>query len=761
MDIFKDELALIFLTHLKREPSDSEVDEYWLRFKEHLLSYIQITNDIKETREYKLLNNEYYGDVKYVPDENYSINVKNMNPNRYEGVIVSNGKVGLITSPNHNIGNKPFITTNYDLKTIGAHKSNVMNLMDSSHVHFFDVDQSIVELLEHEQTIEMYTATFKNTYGLRYKTQSGDTQSIRIDHRIVSLRQFPYCMYNEYKIQNTTGDTIEKLNMHHVLTKKPEFHNMVLHTNTVDSIRSFSVESILKPSNTTVCINNVYVNNDVQHLGFIEGSDFVHNTFQKKNFVHGSEVVFSFLTGFMTSNDFENPKEELTRILFSVSKTRFLQEHNEQWSVLWKSGITITGKLTNNAYQTQLTRDFQQSIKYSLYTIYSKLRGDVNIEVNPLNISAVDFDGELFWNGDMFLVPVLIFLQPRFAKMLIDYRFKQLDIARHLAAAHGFEGCKFPYKNDSTSYTDIYWNSENKIYVFNTGMIAMNSWNYYRVTQDYNWLAERGYKILKNSVDFFISLTKDIEGENGEVKRHSFPNTFSLNEQVVENNLLTLYFSINSLKHCIEAFFELSLKVNDEWYEILDIWKENLNDLITTYTTPANKQVVKLYENYEGTPVSVAESLLLFTGNYSKTLFSLLREGTSKQYMEDNLEFYTENSNKSLFVNQLLFMCVHGHLGQKTSVSHKEHIVEFDRILHEMILNSSKPFGKFKDDAGFIYTILNGLGELRVTGLLNFNRFYVETFGIKSRSGFKLPEYIRKLTITTPKEEFIISNKLQ
>jgi hypothetical protein len=106
-------------------------------------------------------------------------------------------------------------------------------------------------------------------------------------------------------------------------------------------------------------------------------------------------------------------------------------------------------------------------------------------------------------------------------------------------------------------------------------------------------------------------------------------------------------------------------------------------------------------------------------------------------------------------------MCVHGHLGQKTSISQKEHIVEFDRILHDMILNSSKPFGKMKDDAGFIYTIINGLGELRVTGLLNFNRFYVETFGIKSRSGYKLPEYIQKLKITTPKEEFIINNKIQ
>ena len=342
---------------------------------------------------------------------------------------------------------------------------------------------------------------------------------------------------------------------------------------------------------------------------------------------------------------------------------------------------------------------------------------------------------------------------------MIDYRFKQLDTARQLASAHGFEGCKFPHKNDSTAYTDIYWNSQNKIFVFNTGMIAMNAWNYYRVTQDFNWLSEKGSRILKESVDFFISLTRDVVDENGNTKRYSFPNTFSLNENVSENNLLTLYFSINTLKHCIEAYFELSKKVNDEWYEILDIWKENLLEL-TTYTNPDEKQILKLSDDYDGTSVDIAESLLLFTGNYSKTLFSLLREGTSKKFTEDNLDFYKRVTNQSLFMNQLLFMCLHGHLAQKTSISQKEHIDEFDRILHELILNSSKPFGKLKDDAGFLFTIINGLGELRVTGLLNFNRFYVETFGIKSRSGFKLPEYIQKLTISTSKDVFVINNKL-
>jgi len=761
MDTFKDELAFIFLTHLKREPSDSEVNFYWLRFKDDLVSYAQITNEIKDTSEYKFLNTEYYGDVRYVPDENFSIKVKHMNPKRYEGVTVSNGKVGIITSPFHNSGNKPFITINYDLQTIGTTKSNVLYVMDSSHVNFFNVNQSSVEIINFEQTIEMYTATFKNTYTASYTLPTGELQRVAVENSILALRQFPYCMYNEFKIRNISGATID-FEVYHKFVKMLDFENPVFITNTIDNTTSFSAEAIHTTSNTSVFVNNVYVRNEFHHLGYTEDSEITYNRFVHKNFDDGTEIKFCFLTGFMSTNDFKNPKDELSRILYSISNNRnFVQEHNLQWSTLWKSGITITGKLMNDANQRKLTRDLQQAIKYSLYSIYSRVRADVNVDLNPLNISAVDFDGEMFWNSDMFLVPVFNILQPKFAKMLIDYRFKQLDTARQLASAHGYDGCKFPYKNDSTLYTDIYWNSENKIYVFNTGMIAMNAWNYYRVTQDFSWLSEKGYKILKSSVDFFISMTQDVEDDNGKMKRYSFPNTFSLNEDVVENNLMTLYFALNSLKHCIEASFELSYKVNDEWYEVLDYWKENLNDLITSFTISNDKPILKLSDDYTGTQVDVAESLLLFTGNYSRTLFSLLREGTSKQYTEDNLVFYKELSNQSLFVNQLLSMCVHGHLGQKTSISQKEHIVEFDRILHDMILNSSKPFGKMKDDAGFIYTIINGLGELRVTGLLNFNRFYVETFGIKSRSGYKLPEYIQKLKITTPKEEFIINNKIQ
>jgi trehalose/maltose hydrolase-like predicted phosphorylase len=761
MDTFKDELAFIFLTHLKREPSDFEVNFYWSRFKDYLVSYVQITNEIKETSEYKFLNSEYYGDVRYIPDENFSIKVKHMNPKRYEGVIVSNGKVGLITSPVYNSGNKPFITTNYDIRTISSTKSNVLYVMDSSHVNFFNKTQSSVEVINFEQTIEMYTATYKNTYTANYTLSTGEIQSVTVENSILALRQFPYCMYNEFKIRNISGTTID-FEMYHKFVKMLDFENPVFSTNTIDNTKSFSAEALHTTSKTGVFVNNVYVGNEFQHLGYTEDSEITYNKFVHKEFQDGSEIVLGFLTGFMSTNDFKNPKDELSRILYSISKTtNFVQEHNLQWSILWKSGITIQGKLMNDANQRKLTKDLQQAIKYSLYSIYSRVRAEVNVELNPLNISAVDFDGEIFWNSDMFLVPVFNILQPKFAKMLIDYRFKQLDIAKQLASAHGYEGCKFPYKNDNTLYEDIYWNPDNKIYVFNTGMIAMNAWNYYRVTQDFSWLSEKGYKILKSSVDFFISLTQDVEDNNGKVKRFSFPNTFSLNENVAMNNLMTLYFAINTLKHCIEAFFELCYKVNDEWYEVLDVWKEHLNDLITSYTISNDKHILKLSDDYLGTHVDIAESLLLFTGNYSRTLFSLLREGTSKQYTEDNLAFYKEVTNQSLFVNQLLYMCVHGHLGQKTSISQKEHIVEFDRILQDLILNSSKPFGKLKDDAGFIYTLINGLGELRVTGLLNFNRFYVETFGIKSRSGYKLPEYIQKMKITTPKEEFVINNKIQ
>tara|TARA_Y100000389_G_scaffold204550_1_gene257921 strand:- start:7794 stop:10106 length:2313 start_codon:yes stop_codon:yes gene_type:complete len=752
MDSFDDELTYIFLKVLKRVPTLDEITTYRYKFFNQQYTLSQIEQLLLETIEYLESNKEYNRDYQR---SSYSMNIhtfelKNIEAKNYKGVRMTNGKTGIITSPYMNKTASTFVTISHDMNQMAKHSTNLLKTFDYSELQFFYIYGNNIRIENHVQTLDTYTACFTNTYDLIYVTSSGQTYTLNIEHKMRSLRQFPYCFLNSYKIKNTTSSVNIEVPIYHLLRKSENLsENVEYFNNNLDDVLLFSADANDENNNISVtcCSSYIYNKTKAEHIGHNINNGLPYNLFKIVNLEPNEIFDFNIITGTMTNLDYPNPKDELKRILASIIRlndvNKLVSTHNHMWSKIWTSDIDLEGKLSNNLEKTKKLENLRKNIKYSLFSIYSSIRDDVNSDYNPLRIHAIDSTGDLFWNSDMFLIPVLIILKNSYAKTLIDNRFSQLETAKALASSYGFKGAKYPHNKDIFGYNDIYWNTSATIYVFNTGLVSVNSWNYFRVSQDADWLREKGIKIFTSTADFFTSI---LDSE------YNIPNTFSLNNQDGTNNIMTMYFAALSIKIAIESYYEVNYKIKKEWKTAyLNIIK-NIETLVEGIEINSSgsifTNIIKMSAEFNvDTVYNVSEIFLLFTSYHSKLLFSLIPSIKVNDFIRSNLNYYSSISNPNLDMNKILITTLYGKVAQIVSDTQDADLIQFENYLSELFDEMDSPWGGCARNEGLIFILLFGLSEFIVTGSINFDRFYTERYGVKCKTGYVLPDYIRKMII--------------
>lgn len=548
------ELRLLYLRTLQREPSFLETSNYLPSLISGETMIDEILELIHESVEYKVIQDPTYnGETEYDSTLN-TIKITNINPKMYDPTFVANGKIGIKTGPNFHDTTESFITIKYDFDSLGRYNNNIMNGFLFTDIKCIDTDLSNIRIENYSQKLNMYNAIFSKIYTVSNHDKS---VHVKITHEFIALQQYPYCFLQICTYENLNDYEVD-INLYHLISHGSNLNDVEISNDTINNINILKCKGYDYDKEISLSTITMYLFNKsrIEVMGLDESNGYSNNVFNLKLLAKETTSVH-LLTGIMSTSDFINPDKELTRILFSIKDLDLKQDHAKKWIDIWNTGdISIRQKIDipeeNIATATYDTKLFQRSIKYSLYTIFSSIRDDVNVEVNLLNLSAIDFDGEIFWNAEMFLIPVLLMLRPKSARILLDFRYKQLDIAKNLALAYGNEGSQYPYKNTVMNYKDVYWESSSPFYVFNTALIAINVWNYYRITLDKHWLHEKGFSILQSSVRFFHSLfDSDL----------NLKQVLTINNTVEKNNNLTKYLIMNTINNYREACFELSFNV--------------------------------------------------------------------------------------------------------------------------------------------------------------------------------------------------------
>ncbi len=139
--------------------------------------------------------------------------------------------------------------------------------------------------------------------------------------------------------------------------------------------------------------------------------------------------------------------------------------------------------------------DKQQVIRWDLFQL---LQASWAVEGNGIGARALtgqSYEGHYFWDTEVYVLPFLIYTNPRVARSLLKFRYDKLDKARKRARELGHRGALFPWRTINGDEASAYYAASTAQYHINAD-IAYAIRKYVDVTGDREFLERYGAEIL-------------------------------------------------------------------------------------------------------------------------------------------------------------------------------------------------------------------------------------------------------------------------
>jgi len=706
----------------------------------------------------------------------------------YGGALLSNGKVALVTSFDTLDVQKTLITIDQRYVN-GVYKPNIIESFNTSRMRLFSLVDEDVHVTPLSQALDIFSATFTGSFSVKELTSNG---LVSVNTSMLAPKQCPFSTMQTVSIKIPTDYTgPSQLPLFHEMSCKdslsvPTFNNNVIYNENITQDRGLYV--LIGTTRTTdnpqkeVVAAACYMFDDtcsVDNLGFnIFRTEprRCYNKFRFNNIVPNSELKFHVVTTTMTTADLESPLEEVKRISLTLasrgathalSAARLRADHVLSWQTTWKTLVNIVPKVGISAQHEASVASLNKSLRMAMYNIFSCTRENVSIEVNPLNLSVVDIEGQTLYEGDIWLVPALLLIKPDVARAMLEFRWKTLSTAMQIASGYGFTGGKFPYTDDSLGYSStLIYDVMTPLHMFNSALIAINTWNYYRVTNDKEWLTTKGFPILKAVADFFTSVIEVDEDGSYHIR-----NVVGLALKVSkDNHAFTNNAAKLALKYAIEACYELSLYVKEEWRKAYFGLPVLYVDDMFNFDVIKNDADTLSEDKFE-----ILDMLLNIIPYYSQLFFcGDGRHGLPS--IKKNIDYFTSRIDPAFAdhpYNLAILAILHGLYAQHDP----SYVVSFQAYLDKFITTYTDEPWKSLRCAGsplrspnnlimsaiLVMIIAQGVSQLNISGGVAETRFYYEEMRVKALISANMPNHwslIRMSNIGREKKTFVTRNSL-
>lgn len=490
------------------------------------------------------------------PDPAWQIVGQDINPANYFGITVANGMIGLVSSP------EPMkvkdVVLNGAFDTYGRGRvSNILKVFNFANMAL-DVDGMRLgprDISNYRQTLDMKQAALTTSFDYKDK--------VSVRQTMMALRHLPFSQLTMVEITARKDCEIIPISMIESPENLKEVKNFYSEIDRPHVTIRLMTSVAKSPSGRhTVAASTSFLFNephgqepDVIH----EDWDYnMHLAKFKKRLKAGETYRFS-VAGSVTSSvhtaDAHNEAERLT-IFAALERTeRLLARHRGEWDKLWQSDIVIEGDA-----------DAQRAVRSGLYHLYSFAREGQAYSLSPMGLSGLGYNGHVFWDTELWMYPALLVLKPEMAKSLLEYRFERMVMARQNAFSHGYAGVMFPWESDADGQeaTPV-WALTGPFQHHITGCVGWSFWKYYQVTKDKEWLRTRGYPMLKEVADFWVSRVE--KGTDGQLHIN---NVIGANEwqENIDDNAFTNGMAKTSLNFAAQAARELGLTPNPQWTSV-------------------------------------------------------------------------------------------------------------------------------------------------------------------------------------------------
>lgn len=223
------------------------------------------------------------------------------------------------------------------------------------------------------------------------------------------------------------------------------------------------------------------------------------------------EINFEKRSLIVTSRDYET-KDELNFALEKLSAKLdtqtfddLLSPHEKEWEKRWKqSDVEINGDT-----------GAQQGIRFNLFQLFSTYYGeDDRLNISPKGFTGEKYGGATYWDTEAYCIPVYLGVaNPKIARNLLMYRYKQLNGAFINAQQQGLKGALFPM----VTFDGIECHNEWEITfeeIHRNGDIAYAIYLYTKYTGDKSYVLHEGAKVLTEISRFWADRVHYAESKN-------------------------------------------------------------------------------------------------------------------------------------------------------------------------------------------------------------------------------------------------------
>ncbi len=620
----------------------------------------------------------------------WKITASKIDPSNYYGITVANGQVGIVSSAEAFKVKDVVLAGAYDLYGRGR----VSNFLKSFNLlnMYLEIDGkrlSNADVSNMKQELDMQHASFTTSFD--YKDVA------TVSYTYYALRHLPYSVLMDVTVtakKNIAIGSASVMEAPDALKDVQNYYNEIDRPHTTISLLTSTAKS--PTGKLLMCASNAFIFTE------LHGSEprVIHEMWDNnmhlmkfsKKINAGDSYRYSIAGSSITSAHHDDPLNEAERLTIFAKlqgRDRLVEMHNKAWDEMWKSDIIIDGDAQS-----------QQDVHSMIYHLYSFVREGNSNSPSPMGLSGLGYNGHVFWDTELWMFPALLQLKPELAKGMIEYRFERLEAAKRNAYGKGYKGAMYPWESAGSGAEETpVWALSGPFEHHITADIALAVWNYYCVTQDKNWLKEKGWPILKATADFWSSRVE----RNGP-GQYDIKNVVAADEwaENVDNNAFTNAAAKANLQHATEAARLLGIVPDADWMNVAD----NIPIL------KMSDGVTKEHATYNGEGIKQADVNLLAYP---------LKEITDAVQIKKDLDYYSVRvpNEGTPAMTQAIFTLLYARLGDKEKALHffndsyKPNLLPPFNVIAET-KGGTNPY--FSTGAGgILQAVLNGFGGLEIT----------------------------------------------
>ena len=255
-----------------------------------------------------------------------------------------------------------------------------------------------------------------------------------------------------------------------------------------------------------------------------------------------------------------------------------LGEQRAAWARRWSdAAITIDGD-----------PDAELAVRFALFHLLSMVADHGEAAVGARGVSGPAYDGHVFWDADVFVLPVLAATRPSAAQAMLRYRTARLAAARRRATALGFAGALWPWESaddgDDVTPQSTYDRSGTLVPI-RTGaaeqhIVADVAWaaiHYAAWTGDDAFIRGRGMPLVTEGARFWASRVERDDDGRAHIRDVIGPDEY---HELVDDNAFTNVMArwhLRTAATLAEQHEAASPAEIRDWREVADALVDNLD----------------------------------------------------------------------------------------------------------------------------------------------------------------------------------------